>query len=87
MYLEFFFCSLRRVDSGRWSRYVKVGNFLSATLERRRINLQLVFSVLQLINNGENVPLDLATAVMARIATYLAVRFPIFLSATYSVDV
>jgi len=38
--------------------------------------VQLVFSVLQLINNGENAPLDLVTAVMARIATYLAAILP-----------
>ncbi|KAJ7114856.1 hypothetical protein C8R44DRAFT_225225 [Mycena epipterygia] len=51
--------------------------------------VQLVFSVLQQVNNGENASVDLATAVMARIAIYLAVRFPIIscLYATGSVDV
>ncbi|KAF7354106.1 Deoxyribose-phosphate aldolase [Mycena venus] len=38
--------------------------------------VQLVFSVLQQVNNGENAPVDLATAVMARIATYLAAILP-----------
>ncbi|KAJ7046143.1 hypothetical protein C8F04DRAFT_1248402 [Mycena alexandri] len=38
--------------------------------------VQLVFSVLQQVNNGENASVDLATAVMARIATYLAAILP-----------
>ncbi|KAJ6551364.1 hypothetical protein B0H19DRAFT_166976 [Mycena capillaripes] len=38
--------------------------------------VQLAYTVLQQINNGENAPVDLATAVMARIVTYLAAILP-----------
>ncbi|KAJ7715393.1 hypothetical protein B0H16DRAFT_1616305 [Mycena metata] len=38
--------------------------------------IQLAFSLLQQINDGENAQLDLATAVVARITTYLAAILP-----------
>ncbi|KAJ7186372.1 hypothetical protein C8R46DRAFT_1341823 [Mycena filopes] len=68
--------SMRQAAMGAWSSNVPRVLLLLVETGGFWAIVQLVFVVLQQINTGDNAKLDLATAVIVRIATYLAAILP-----------
>ncbi|KAJ6557824.1 hypothetical protein B0H19DRAFT_1261417 [Mycena capillaripes] len=68
--------SMRKLNLGIWRTDVPRVLLLLVETGGFWAMVQLVYTALQQVNNGENPPVDLATAVMTRMATYLAAILP-----------